>query len=209
MTKQKLEKLARLYSTPTLADDALSAQYHKRNDLQFYSYGEDGRGIGLAFTPHHPSVRFLPLRSQGRRIELGTIAQYRLWQFLSRRLEELWPRQSMKTSLAELSEHAGVSRSAVSRFLRKLDLMRYADIVAIPGRGGAVYIWNSPKPSEDEPEFQNVAPQIRQRIRFKMLRHRVWQARFDRWRERYEEWREIAKHTLQSRGPVSHATFAR
>jgi len=164
--------------------------------------------LTLAYRPRHPNIRFMKLRFPSRGIELGTERQYYLWRFISGQIDGLPDGKSWRTSLAKLAAAVGLSRSQVSRFLRKLDWWRAIDLCAIPGRGGAIYIWNSPSPGE---EIVIGPPHVEQRVRFKMLRHRVWQSRFDAWRERYEEVREMAKHHWQTiSNPVNcSATFAK
>jgi len=200
--KAQREKLAQRYSVTTVEVEE-AVDYVKG-----YVWGGDAAHT-IAYRPRHPSIRFLPLRFPGRGIELGTEKQYYLWRKISVAMERLRPGKALRVTLAQLAASVGLSRSSVSRFLRKLDWWRAIDVCAVRGRGGCVYIWPSPKPSEDAPEFKNVPPNMMAAARWKLLRHRVWQARFNRWRERYEEVREMAKHSWQASYPVCLATLAK
>jgi hypothetical protein len=174
------------------------------------AWGGDA-ALTRAYRPRHPNIRFLPLRFPGRGVELGTEKQYYLWRYISDAVDRLPPRKSWRVTLQQLADRVGLSRSQISRFLKKLDWWRAIDVCAIPGRGGCVYIWASPKPSQDgDAEFkQYISPHLLQRARFKILRHRVWQSRFDAWRQRYEEVREIAKEWFRVVSATPITTLAR
>ena len=135
-----------------------------------FNHGAGIAALTRAYQPRHPNIRFLPLRFPGRGIQLGTAKQYRLWQVISREVDSLPERKSWRVTLQQLADRVGLSRSQISRFLRKLDWWRAIDVCAIPGRHGCVYIWASPKPSQDgDGEFkQYISPHLLARARFKM-----------------------------------------
>lgn len=205
MAHKALERLGDYYSThlpvdPFRVENDTVPQWRVRAEAskEVVVVGGDEAST-RAWTHPHPNVRYMPLRFPGRGIELGTMKQYRLWIYLARQLADLEQGKYIRTSLEELAKRCDLSRSAVSRFLEKLFLWRAIDLLALRGRKGAIYIWHSPSVARERDMWGGTPPLLMRKGKRLMLKHRLWQERFERWLARIEEMRYELKHWWQAR----------
>jgi len=91
----------------------------------------------------HPDAAIYPVTYRGRSVWM-TSKQRAIWS----EVQKYWKREKRDT-LERIATVVGCSRATVSRFLRRLDLWRFIDLVTLRGRGGGTYIftrvWEEPQ----------------------------------------------------------------
>jgi hypothetical protein len=87
-----------------------------------------------AYQAYHPNAAIYSVTYRGRTVWM-TSKQRAIWS----ELQAYWKRGKRDT-LARIAKVAHCSRASVSRFLRRLDLWRFIDLITIRGRNGGTWI---------------------------------------------------------------------
>jgi len=106
---------------------------------------QGGGPIGAlrAYQAYHPGAAIYTVTYRGRTVWM-TSKQQAIWS----EVQKYWKREKRDT-LERIATVVGCSRATVSRFLRRLDLWRFIDLVTLRGRGGGTFIftrtWEEPQ----------------------------------------------------------------
>jgi hypothetical protein len=87
-----------------------------------------------AYQAYHPNAAIYTVTYRGRTVWM-TSRQQAIWH----EVQAYWKRGKRDT-LARIAKVAHCSRASVSRFLRRLDLWRFIDLVTVRGRNGGTWI---------------------------------------------------------------------
>ena len=116
-------------------------EYYQKNVLAPRSEGHWVPFVGggdvsalRAYQAYHPNAAIYTVTYRGRTVWM-TSKQRAIWS----ELQCYWKRGKRDT-LARIAKAAHCSRASVSRFLRRLDLWRFIDLVTIRGRNGGTFI---------------------------------------------------------------------
>jgi hypothetical protein len=131
-------------------------------------YGGGPVGTLRAYQAFHPNAAIYTVTYRGRTVWM-TSKQQHIWH----EVQAYW-RRGKRDTLARIAKVVGCSRATVSRFLRRLDLWRFLDLVTLRGRNGGTYIFTRRDPYNETPQRWTMA--TRQRIRnlyATYIRHRL------------------------------------
>ena len=95
-------------------------------------------GTLRAYQAFHPTAAIYTVTYRGRTVWM-TSKQQHIWH----ECQKYW-RRGTRDTLARIAKVVGCSRATVSRFLRRLDLWRFIDLVTLRGRHGGTYIMTRP-----------------------------------------------------------------
>lgn len=135
------------------------------------------------YRAHHPDARVNLVTFSGRTVWM-TQKQYAIW-----RVVLDYKQRNRVTSLANIARKAAqyhygqrISISTVSRFLRKLDLWRFVDVLTVTGRlGGTAIFTRHSKTSDREPWLagarQSWASRRKARDRMMLRWRAIWDDR--------------------------------
>jgi hypothetical protein len=98
-------------------------------------YGGGPLGSLRAYQAFHPDAAIYTVTYRGRTVWM-TSKQRAIWH----EVQKYWKR-GKKQVLQDIADATGASKPTVSRFLRRLDLWRFIDLVTIRGHGGGTYIF--------------------------------------------------------------------
>lgn len=98
-----------------------------------------------AYQAFHPDAAIYTVTYRGRTVWM-TSKQQHIWH----EVQKYWKRGKRDT-LARIATIVGCSRATVSRFLRRLDLWRFIDLVTLRGRNGGTYIFTRKDPYNETP----------------------------------------------------------
>ena len=102
-------------------------------------------GALRAYQAYHPDAAIYTVTYRGRTVWM-TSKQQAIWH----EVQKYWHRGKRDT-LARIAGIVGCSRATVSRFLRRLDLWRFLDLVTLRGRNGGTYIFTRKDPYNEAP----------------------------------------------------------
>src|SRR4249920_2288946 len=112
------------------------------HSMSVYAKENGGKGIwssnGMALRAYqafHPDAAIYTVTYRGRTVWM-TSKQQAIWHEIGK----YWNRGKRDT-LARIAGIVGCSRATVSRFLRRLDLWRFIDLVTLRGRNGGTFIF--------------------------------------------------------------------
>jgi hypothetical protein len=114
-------------------------------------------GALRAYQAYHPDAAIYTVTYRGRTVWM-TSKQQHIWH----EVQKYWQRGKRDT-LARIAGIVGCSRATVSRFLRRLDLWRFIDVVTLRGRNGGTYIFTRKDPYNETPRRWTMS--ARERIR--------------------------------------------
>jgi hypothetical protein len=126
-----------------------------------------------AYQHWHPNAAIYTVTYRGRTVWM-TSKQQHIWH----EVQQYWKRGKRDT-LARIASVVGCSRATVSRFLRRLDLWRFIDLVTLRGRHGGTFIFTRKDPHNETPKRWTMS--ARERIR--NLRAMYIRMRSERWLE--------------------------
>lgn len=108
-----------------------------------------------AYQHWHPDAAIYSVEYRGRMVWM-TSKQRAIWS----EAQKYWKR-GKRTTLQLVATAVGCSKATVSRFLRRLDLWRFIDLVTLPGRGGGIYILTRIDPYNERPRRWTVSARLR------------------------------------------------
>lgn len=112
--------------------EAVIQSYRQQAEIQertrSIALSPDASTVALrAYRHFHPAARVHTVRYAGRIVWM-TDKQFDVWCYVRSH-----HRRNRRITLAQVADYVGCSRATVSRFLRKLDLWRFVDYVALRG----------------------------------------------------------------------------
>ena len=113
-----------------------------------------------AYQAYHPNAAIYTVEYRGRTVWM-TSRQQAIW----REIQHYW-RRGKRDTLARIAAASHCSRATVSRFLRRLDLWRFIDLVTMRGRNGGTWVLTR---SLNEP-YQRWTMSARARVRAALAR---------------------------------------
>lgn len=114
-------------------------------------------GALRAYQAFHPNAAIYMVTHRGRTVWM-TSKQQAIWH----EVQKYWHRGKRDT-LARIAGIVGCSRASVSRFLRRLDLWRFIDLMTVRGRLGGTYIMTRRDPYNETPRRWTMS--MRERVR--------------------------------------------
>lgn len=132
---------------------------HDASIVGGYEAWQGGGDIGAlrAYQAYHPNAAIYTVTYRGRTVWM-TSKQRAIWH----EAQKYWQR-GKKDTLERIAKVVGCSRATVSRFLRRLDLWRFIDLVSMRGRNGGTVILTRADPYNEKPQRWTVS--ARKRIR--------------------------------------------
>jgi hypothetical protein len=121
-----------------------------------------------AYRHYHPATRVHVVEANGRVVWM-TGKQYDIWCFV-----RASHHRRVKLRLAEIAKACHCSRATVSRFLTRLDLWRFVNIISRVGRLGGVWVMTRKAPSttaEADANLSGAKHTLRSR---RIARDRMW-----------------------------------
>jgi len=103
-------------------------------------------GALRAYQAYHPDAAIYTVTYRGRTVWM-TSKQRAIWS----EAQKYWQRGKRDT-LERIASVVRCSRATVSRFLRRLDLWRFIDLVTLRGRNGGTYILTRTDPYNEKPQ---------------------------------------------------------
>lgn len=128
----------------------------RRDPKTLHQYGGPMASL-RAYVHHHPDAAIYTVTYRGRTVWM-TSKQQHIWH----EVNKYWKRGKRDT-LARIALVVGCSKATVSRFLRRLDLWRFIDLVTLRGRNGGTYVFTRKDPYNETPRRWTVS--ARERIR--------------------------------------------
>ena len=129
-----------------------------------------------AYKHHHPDARVHVVEVNGRVVWL-TGKQYDIWCFV-----RASHHRRVKLRLAVIATACNCSRATVSRFLTRLDLWRFVNVVSRVGRLGGIWILSRKAPSTTREADANLAGAKHTLRSRRIARDRMW-LEYKRWLE--------------------------
>lgn len=123
----------------------------------------DEAALMVPYIPLNPHVAFIPVEFNGIRTVMS-LRHWRMWREISSR------GMRWNTTLGEIAERTGLSRSVISRNLRSMEFRRWIDLATIRGPRGGVYIMPA---SEDNPAFSRIDDSVN-RMKINAFHVREW-----------------------------------
>jgi hypothetical protein len=120
-------------------------------------YGGGQIGSLRAYQAFHPNAAIYVVTYRGRTVWL-TSKQQAIWH----ECQKYWNRGKRDT-LARIAKVVGCSRATVSRFLRRLDLWRFINLMTVRGRHGGTYVLTRRDPYNETPRRWTMS--MRERVR--------------------------------------------
>jgi hypothetical protein len=121
-----------------------------------------------AYRHFHPATRVHIVEANGRTVWL-TDKQYDIWCYV-----RASHHRATKLHLADIAAVARCSRATVSRFLTRLDLWRFVDVISRVGRKGYVWIRTRKAPSTTMEQDANLAGARHTLKSRRIARDRMW-----------------------------------
>ena len=134
--------------------------YRNDGDNRPRAFGGGPIGTLRAYQAFHPDAAIYTVTYRGRTVWM-TSKQQHIWH----EVQKYW-RRGKRDTLARIASVVGCSRATVSRFLRRLDLWRFIDLAAIPGRNGGTYILTR----QNVEPFKRWTMSMRARVRVALAR---------------------------------------
>ena len=132
---------------------------HDASIVNGYESWQGGGDVSAlrAYQAYHPNAAIYTVTYRGRTVWM-TSKQRAIWH----EAQKYWKR-GQKGTLASIAEIVGCSRATVSRFLRRLDLWRFIDLVTMRGRNGGTVILTRSDPYNEKPQRWTMS--ARKRVR--------------------------------------------
>ena len=121
-----------------------------------------------AYKHHHPQARVHVIEVNGRVVWL-TGKQYDIWCFV-----RASHHRKVKLRLVDIAKACHCSRATVSRFLSRLDLWRFVNVVSRVGRLGGVWILSRKAPGTTAEADANLAGAKHTLRSRRIARNRMW-----------------------------------